>query len=156
MKKLIACLLLLSLLFVFSVTTATAVQETGTLYFTPRPTIPGPGPSFTLPSFRDLPGPLSRIPVGYVPFEVKLSLSAEEQAALTGMSPGTSTNVAFVLPFFLFGQELTWSSSDPNVATVNPIPPSSAQINAVGPGEAEITVTTAGGLFHYTFIVTVN
>jgi len=88
--------------------------------------------------------------------EPKMGLSAEEATALSNMTPGTSTFVWFKLPAFFGNQELTWTSSDPSVATVTALPGRAGRINAKGPGTALITVSTPDGAYTYSFLVTVR
>ena len=74
--------------------------------------------------------------------KTSLELTEGETAQLTAtVKPDNATN-----------KNVTWSSSAPNVATVD----SSGKVTAVAPGTATITVTTADGGFTATCAVTVR
>ncbi len=82
------------------------------------------------------------------PSGVSLSLSS------LGLVDGTSDTLrATVIPA---GGDVTWSSSNSNVATVTPINSTDARVTAVGPGTAIITVTTDEGGYTATSVVTVH
>lgn len=59
--------------------------------------------------------------------------------------------LAAVTPENAASKEVTWTTSDPNVATVN-----AGEVTPVGVGTATITVTTMDGLFTASCIVTVT
>ncbi|WP_169088077.1 Ig-like domain-containing protein [Paenibacillus sp. PL91] len=58
--------------------------------------------------------------------------------------------LAAITPENAASKEVTWTTSDPNVATVN-----GGEVTAVGAGTATITATTADGLFTASCLVTV-
>ena len=64
----------------------------------------------------------------------------------------TQTLVAVVKPADATNKNVTWSSSEPNVATVD----ATGKVTAVAPGQATITVTTVDGNKTDTCVVTVS
>ncbi len=66
------------------------------------------------------------------------------------------TVTANVLPADASNRAVTWTSSDPSVATVSPTALNAASIRGVGVGIATITATTAQGGFAAQLTVTVN
>lgn len=70
----------------------------------------------------------------------------------TSYAPETLQLTATVLPATAANRNVTWSSSDTNVATVN----SSGLVTRVGHGRAVITATTVDGGLTDNFILTVN
>ena len=95
------------------------------------------------------------------PEPVTYVTSGTETVAVTGVELGdtsinltegnTQTLVAVVKPADATNQNVTWSSSDPNVATVE-----NGVVTAVAPGQATITVTTEDGNKTDTCVVTVS
>ncbi len=73
-------------------------------------------------------------------------------ATISIVDESTATVTATVLPANATNKVLTWSSSDDQIATVNP----SGVITAVGVGTATITVTTTDGSHTATVTVTVT
>ena len=78
--------------------------------------------------------------VHYNPFVSVNSVSLNKNELSLGKG-ATETLVATVLPSNASNKNLTWSSSDDNVATVD----SNGLVTAVGGGNANITVTTVDG-----------
>ncbi len=66
---------------------------------------------------------------------------------------GTDQLIASFSPTNASNQNVTWSSSDDSIATVDS---SSGQVTAVAPGSATITVTTEDGNFTATDVLTIN
>ena len=74
-----------------------------------------------------------------------------DKAELTLTEGGSETLVATITPDNAANKTVTWTSSNPSVATVN-----NGEVTAVSAGEATITVTTADGGFTDTCEVTVT
>jgi uncharacterized protein YjdB len=74
------------------------------------------------------------------------------KTATTLFVGGTETLIATIAPSNATNQNLTWTTSDDSVATVN----SAGLVTAVAEGTATITVTTADGGFTAVCAVTVN
>lgn len=94
--------------------------------------------------------------------EASNEVSATPQIAVTGISlnqsrvsltvGNTTRLIAAVLPANAFNLDVTWSSSDANIAMVD----ANGNITAISQGTAEITVTTVDGSFKATASVTVS
>ncbi len=76
-----------------------------------------------------------------------------DKTALTLAIGGTDTLTATIAPVEASNKEITWASSNTNVATINA---NTGKVTAVGAGTADITVTTADGSFTATCTVTVK
>jgi hypothetical protein len=83
------------------------------------------------------------------------SLASTELNALNNMSVGGFFGVFFRLPSAFAGQELIWSSSNPDVAWPAAVK-GKALIVAKSPGTTVITVKSADDKFSYSFPVGVQ
>ena len=89
--------------------------------------------------------------VASAPTGVSLSLSS------LGLVAGTSDSLrATVIPAGATDRDVTWRSSNSNVATVTPTSSTDARVTAIAPGTATITVTTDEGGYTATSVVTVH
>ena len=80
-----------------------------------------------------------------------VTLSQNQASLYYNRTPNTLTLTATVAPDNATNQAVTWTSSNPSVATVE-----NGVVTAVGAGTATITVTTADGSFTATCAVTVR
>lgn len=89
--------------------------------------------------------------VGTAPEKIVMDSSKLELA-----SGSTQRLYMSVLPRTAANKNVTWSSSNPSIATVSPVDSRSANVTGVAQGRAVITATTAEGLIAGTTVVNVG